>query len=312
MTARADASGRPSSPPSEEAPTWRRHPPSTWRSSTRSWGASCRTSAAGIAAPLAVIGDKLGLYRAMADGEPVTSAELAERTGCRERYIREWLSHQAAGQYVEYEPATGTFRLPPEHAMALADETGPAFVIGAFQLSGRDDPRRAAHHGALPLGRGLRLARAPPRPLRGDGALLPAGLPRQPGRGVAAGPRRGGRAPGGRGARGRHRVRPRRLDDPDGPGVPGVHVRRVRLPRGLGGGGAPRGRARGGGRPRDASRSRRRRISPAARSTSCASSTPSTTWATRWAPPATSARNSRPAARGWWSSPSRATRSRRT
>jgi 2-polyprenyl-3-methyl-5-hydroxy-6-metoxy-1,4-benzoquinol methylase len=83
---------------------------------------------------LVLIGDKLGLYRAMADSAPVSSAELAERTGTRERYVREWLCQQAASGYVEYDPAAGTFRLPPEQAMALADEDSPAFIPGAFQL----------------------------------------------------------------------------------------------------------------------------------------------------------------------------------
>ncbi len=89
---------------------------------------------AAITAPLVLIGDKLGLYKAMADSEPVTSDELAARTGCRERYIREWLCQQAASGYVEYDAAAGTFTLPPEQAMALADEDSPAFIPGAFQL----------------------------------------------------------------------------------------------------------------------------------------------------------------------------------
>jgi SAM-dependent methyltransferase len=85
-------------------------------------------------APMVLIGDKLGLYRALADGEPVTPAQLAEKTGCRERYLREWLCQQAASGYVEYEPAAGTFRLPPEQALALAEPDSPAFIPGAFQL----------------------------------------------------------------------------------------------------------------------------------------------------------------------------------
>jgi SAM-dependent methyltransferase len=89
---------------------------------------------AAITTPLVLIGDKLGLYKAMADSEPVTSQELAERTNCHERYIREWLCQQAASGYVEYDAATHTFRLPPEQAMALADEDSPAFIPGAFQL----------------------------------------------------------------------------------------------------------------------------------------------------------------------------------
>src|SRR4051812_49316622 len=89
---------------------------------------------AAATAPLVLIGDKLGLYKAMEDGQPVTSAELAERTGTRERYVREWLCQQAASGYVTYDAERGTFRLPPEQAMALADEDSPAFIPGAFQL----------------------------------------------------------------------------------------------------------------------------------------------------------------------------------
>ena len=89
---------------------------------------------AAATAPLVVIGDKLGLYKAMADGEPVSPAELAERTDCRERYLREWLCQQAASGYVEYDAGDGRFRLPPEQALALAHDDSPAFIPGAFQL----------------------------------------------------------------------------------------------------------------------------------------------------------------------------------
>jgi 2-polyprenyl-3-methyl-5-hydroxy-6-metoxy-1,4-benzoquinol methylase len=89
---------------------------------------------AGASIPLVLIGDKLGLYKAMADGEPVTPAELAERTGCHERYIREWLSQQAASGYVEYDPDAATFRLPPEQGRARAQADSPVFIPGAFQL----------------------------------------------------------------------------------------------------------------------------------------------------------------------------------
>src|SRR5271166_3973750 len=71
----------------------------------------------------------------MADGAPVTSAELAERTGTEERYVREWLSAQAAGGYVTYDAESGSFTLPPEQAMALAQDDSPAFIPGAFQLA---------------------------------------------------------------------------------------------------------------------------------------------------------------------------------
>jgi SAM-dependent methyltransferase len=85
-------------------------------------------------APMVLIGDKLGLYKAMQDSEPVTPAELAQRTGTNERYIREWLCQQAASDYVEYDPSNGAFRLPPEQALALAVDDSPAFIPGAFQL----------------------------------------------------------------------------------------------------------------------------------------------------------------------------------
>jgi SAM-dependent methyltransferase len=89
---------------------------------------------AAATAPLVVIGDKLGLYKAMADGESLTPGELAERTGCHERYLREWLCQQAASGYVEYDAADATFRLPPEQALALAHDDSPVFIPGAFQL----------------------------------------------------------------------------------------------------------------------------------------------------------------------------------
>ena len=95
-----------------------------------------------MSAALVVIGDRLGLYRAMGDGQPVTPEELAERTGTDPRYVREWLSNQAAGGYVTY--ADGRFRLTPEQSFALAQEGSPAFVPGAFQVATaliKDEPK---------------------------------------------------------------------------------------------------------------------------------------------------------------------------
>jgi SAM-dependent methyltransferase len=104
-------------------------------------------------AALVVLGDELGLYAAMAGAGGLTPAELAERTGTNDRYIREWLNAQAAGGYVEYDPATRSYTLPPEHAVVLADEDSPYFMPGAFQLmtaSVRDEPqiREAFRSGA--------------------------------------------------------------------------------------------------------------------------------------------------------------------
>ena len=89
---------------------------------------------AGMSVALVLIGDKLGLYKAMAQAGPVTPAELARRTGTAERYVREWLANQAAGGYVTYEPGSGRYTLPAEQALALADETSPVLLPGAFQL----------------------------------------------------------------------------------------------------------------------------------------------------------------------------------
>ena len=89
---------------------------------------------AAVSAALVVIGDRLGLYRAMADGEPVSASELAARTGTDPRYVQERLCNQAAGGYVGYDPAGETFFLTPEQSLALAQEGSPAFVPGAFQL----------------------------------------------------------------------------------------------------------------------------------------------------------------------------------
>jgi SAM-dependent methyltransferase len=78
------------------------------------------------------IGDKLGLFTAMVDSDPVTPAELAERTGTTERYVREWASGLAAAGYVDY-VGDGRYELNEEQAICLADETSPAYVIGGFQ-----------------------------------------------------------------------------------------------------------------------------------------------------------------------------------
>src|SRR6202011_5903656 len=97
-------------------------------------GQAVQDMGAALHAALIVIGDRLGLYRAMADGKAVTPAELAAQTGTSERYVREWLNANAASGYVTYDPATGRYTLPPEQAVALAVENSPAFLPGAFQI----------------------------------------------------------------------------------------------------------------------------------------------------------------------------------
>lgn len=87
---------------------------------------------AAMAAGNVVVGDRLGLYQALAD-QPQLPKELADRTGTSPRYVEEWLRGQAAGGYVEYDPATGEFFLNEEQAYALTDPDGP--VLGGFQLA---------------------------------------------------------------------------------------------------------------------------------------------------------------------------------
>jgi 2-polyprenyl-3-methyl-5-hydroxy-6-metoxy-1,4-benzoquinol methylase len=81
------------------------------------------------------MGDKLGLYRALAGAGPLSPAELAERTGTAERYVREWLNAQAAGGFVEYDPDGGRYSLAPEQAVALTDTSSPAYLPGLFQTA---------------------------------------------------------------------------------------------------------------------------------------------------------------------------------
>jgi 2-polyprenyl-3-methyl-5-hydroxy-6-metoxy-1,4-benzoquinol methylase len=98
--------------------------------------------AATEAAGLTVVGQRLGLYRALAEG-PATPEAFAERTGCNPRYLTEWLRGQAAGGYVTYEPATGEFSLSEEQAFLLADPNGPnlpaAFLLALGML--RAEPK---------------------------------------------------------------------------------------------------------------------------------------------------------------------------
>ena len=89
---------------------------------------------AAMNAALVLLGDELGLYKAMAGAGALTATQLAEKTGTFPRYVREWLAAQAASGYVTYDAADDTFTLPPEQAMALAEEGSPVFIPGAFQV----------------------------------------------------------------------------------------------------------------------------------------------------------------------------------
>lgn len=89
---------------------------------------------AAMNAALILIGDKLGLYKGLANAGPMTSSELAAKTGTHERYVREWLAAQAAGGFVTYDSSTERYTLPPEQAFAMADESSPVFIPGFFEV----------------------------------------------------------------------------------------------------------------------------------------------------------------------------------
>lgn len=89
---------------------------------------------AAISVPLFILGERLGLYKAMAGAGPMTSTQLAKRAGTDERCTREWLMNQAAGGYINYDAKAQTFALPDEQAMAMADESSPVFMHGAYDI----------------------------------------------------------------------------------------------------------------------------------------------------------------------------------
>lgn len=108
-----------------------------------------------IHAATVLLGDKLGLYKAMADGVPVTPEDLAGSTSTDVRYVREWLAAQAASGYVEYEPETGRFRLPEEQAFVLTEEFNPLFIPGGLQLAASVIKDEAPILEAFRTGRGV-------------------------------------------------------------------------------------------------------------------------------------------------------------
>ncbi len=83
---------------------------------------------------MADLGDRLGLFKALADNGPVTSGELAARAGVNERYAQEWLSAMVCAAYVDYDPIGARFTLPPEHALVLAQEDSPVFFGGSHEM----------------------------------------------------------------------------------------------------------------------------------------------------------------------------------
>ncbi|MBB3354353.1 methyltransferase domain-containing protein [Rhizobium lentis] len=110
---------------------------------------------AAVSGALVVLGDKVGIFKAMADGTPLSVEQLAAKTGVKERYLREWLSAQAAAEYVSYDEKSDRFSLTPEQAMVFAEENSPAFFVGAFEVvqsMWMDEPKVAE---AFRTGKGL-------------------------------------------------------------------------------------------------------------------------------------------------------------
>jgi SAM-dependent methyltransferase len=111
---------------------------------------------AAMSAALVVLGDHLGLYKALADRGPSTPFDLAASAGLNERLVREWLAAQAAAEYVSYDPVTARFSLSPEQAMVFADDESPVFMAGGFEVLAaafKDEPKVAkAFRSGLGLG----------------------------------------------------------------------------------------------------------------------------------------------------------------
>jgi SAM-dependent methyltransferase len=101
---------------------------------------------AAMGSALVMLGDKFGFYKTLAADGPMTSAELASKTGTVERYVREWAAAQAAAGYINYDAASGRFSISPEQALVLADENGPAFFPAMYEIVAatlRDEPKVA-------------------------------------------------------------------------------------------------------------------------------------------------------------------------
>ena len=108
-----------------------------------------------LSVPLVRIGDRLGFYKTLNANGPMTPAELAIKTDTAERYVREWLSHQAASGYLSYDSSTGRFSLPPEQAMVFAEPDSPVYLQGGFDLAMTMMENQALVEPAFRTGRGV-------------------------------------------------------------------------------------------------------------------------------------------------------------
>jgi hypothetical protein len=179
---------------------------------------------ASVHAGMVVIGEKLGLYKALAAG-PMTPAELAEETATDERYLREWLASQAAGGYITYDETTKRFSLTNEQAFALAHEDSPAYLPGAFELA--VGSLAAVHRGVIPHGRRNGLARTRSRRFSRLRKVLPSRLRCEPCQLVDTFAKPGSTKAGNGCPGGRHRLRKRRIDGADGKSFPQLAIFRI-------------------------------------------------------------------------------------
>ena len=114
-----------------------------------------------MSVPLVRMGNKFDLYRTLQREGPMTSRGLSEKTGLAERYLREWLSAQAASNYLAYDSENGTFALPPEQAMVFADENSPVYMMGAFECVCSNIQNQGAIEQAFRTGDGVQWADQP-------------------------------------------------------------------------------------------------------------------------------------------------------
>ena len=185
-----------------------------------------------ISAGNVLVGEKLGLYRALAQ-HPTDAAGLAGATSTDQRYVEEWLRGQAAGGYVEYDAATATYSMTPEKAFALTDPDGPVFLPGAFELALGALKARPQIEEAFRSGTGYGWHEHDSEVFTGCErffrpgylmSLLPDWIPALEGVQAEARARSEG---------GRPRLWSRGLDPADGGGVPEQPLRRLGLPRGI-------------------------------------------------------------------------------
>ena len=186
-----------------------------------------------ISVPMVRMGDKLGLYKALKEQGPMTPAELAAKTNVAERYAREWLSQQAASGYLEYEPVTGKFTLPPEQAMVFAEPDSPVYLQAAFDMVAVMLENQALVEAAFRSGKGVGWGDQSQCLFCTTGRFFRVGYHNNLVGFLAAGAgRRHGEARVWRGRR-RRRLRARVFDHYDGESVSEIDICRVRFSSGV-------------------------------------------------------------------------------